>query len=482
MSNHDQKTNPPVYPAKSKQGWINPKTDSNRFKFLIDSYTGGGGYKSSKYLIPHAREVLEKFDLRKIKSRYSNSFKTIIDTHVSPIFRGDPTRNFGDSLADAEKEAFNLILEDADKSGTSYKQFTKKTARASKIYDSSFVVVEQAKNEGGSSDADLSDRSKLPYTILITPDKISDVSIDGSGAVVYFAWESIEYSTDKAGELVESKIKTIWTKDFWKREKDSQFESRGDNNLDYVPVFPLYPQENLDPSSDPLPYGMSWSLATINYRRFNLGSIIDETADGTAFPMMTITGPADIKSLTTGHSNGLKLPEGSTAQFLQPDYSFIDKLYSVLYTGLEQEMYQISGVNFMKTMPQSADSRRQEMERLYETLSDTKAQIEALDKKIMQTFADYMDIKIDYSVSYNQNFGMALINDDLKVFETFVDSGIVSDEVTGKMIKRIMGAMMTGLTETEKKQLDDSVDQHLKFLAEVGVVDPEDEDETGADE
>lgn len=470
-----QEQNPPVYPAKENNGaWVNPKSEGNRFKFLIDSYTGGGGYKTSQYLIPHAREVLEKFNLRKIKARYSNSFKTIIDTHVAPIFKGDPTRVYGENVTESELGAFSLFLADADKSGTSYKQFTKKTARASKIYDSSFVVVEQANNEGGSSDADLSDRSKLPYTILITPDKIVDVSINGSGDVVYFSWESIEYSTDSSGELVEHKIKTTWTKEKWTREKDSEFESDGENPLGYVPVFPLYPQENLDPSSDPLPYGMSWSLATINYRRFNLGSVIDETADGTAFPVMTIVGPADIKALTTGHSNGLKLPEGSTAQFLQPDYSFIDKLYSVLYTGLEQEMYQISGVNFMKTQPQSADSRRQEMERLYETLGDTKAQIEAFDKNIIQTFADYMDIDVDYSVTYNQNFGMALINDDLKVFETFVDSGQVSDEVTGKVIKRIMGAMMTGMSEAEKKELEQSIDDHLKFLAEVGVVNKED--------
>jgi len=476
----DQNTNPPAYPAKENNGsWIDPKTDGNRFKFLIDSYTGGGGYKSSKYLIPHAREVLDKFNLRKIKSRYSNSFKTIIDTHVAPIFKGDPVKSYGDSVSESEIKAFQLFHADADKSGTSYKQFMKKTARASKIYDSSFVVVEQANNEGETSDADLSDRSKLPYTILITPDKIIDVSINGSGDVVFFSWESIEYSTDESGGLVEHTIKTTWRTDKWTREKDSEFESDGENVLGYVPVFPLYPQENLDPSADPLPYGMSWSLATINYRRFNLGSIIDETADGTAFPLMTIIGPADIKSLTTGHSNGLKLPTDSTAQFLQPDYSFIDKLYSTLYTGLEQEMYQISGVNFMKTMPQSADSRRQEMERLYETLGDTKAQIEALDRNIINTFADYMDIDVDYSVSYNQNFGMALINDDLKVFETFVDSGQVSDEVTGKIIKRIMGAMMTGMTDQEKTTLEESVDQHLKFLAEIGVTE-KDEDPEGA--
>lgn len=466
----------PVTYAIQSNAWANPKIHERRYIFLRDSYTGAGGYASGSYLIPHKREILENYRYRKAAARYSNSFKTIIDALVAPIFRGEPVRDLGENVSELSQSVYNTFYNNVDGANTPLPAFMKKLTRSAVLYDCSFVAVENRVTDNAMTKADLKKRSNLPYLIHITPDRIEDIAMSELGQVVSITWKSTESVVIK-GEVTDSEVYTTWTAQSWTKMIGKEVIAQGVNELGYTPVFPLYPQDNLDPVNSPLPYGMSFGIATINYRRYNLGSVIDETVDGAAFPLLLLSGNISANSLDIGLNNALVLPEGANGAYLEPDYSFIDKMYKELYNGLEHEMYQISGVNFMKTTAQSADSRRQELERLYELLGDLKTQVQTIDKRIMDAVIDYVNITdIEYGASYPNNFGLNLVEDDLKVFESFANSDKVPQDVISEIVKRISGSVLTGLSETRKREISDLIEQHADIMKDLITVDNTDAD------
>lgn len=452
---------PPDYPSESGYGWDNTKIKDHRFNFLMNSYTGAGGYSDGRYLIPFKREIGINFSLRKKTTRYTNDFKSIIDSLTAPIFRADAIRKHNPDLTITENDAITLFTKNCDGAGTSYPQFMKKVARASRIYDSAFVIVENSPVSGFLTEADLKVRENLPYLILVTPDKIRDIAMTELGAVEMIKWVSFEPDIDTDGKNTEVEIITTWTPTYWRREVNAKVINQGENGLGYVPVFALYPEENFAPTLHPLPYGMASGLATINQNRFNLSSQINELSSNSAFPLLALIGNLDESQLDLGISNALKLPEGASAQYLDPDYSVLKELYE-LFKGMTQEMYNISGIAYLRNASQSSESRRQELERLYETLGDFRSQIQELDKKLMNTMADYLGIDIEYSVAYPNDFGVSTLDVDLQRFEAFNESDKVAPEVMGNLVKRIAFSTMSGMEDEEKQLLEDAITLHIQ--------------------
>jgi len=62
-------------------------------KFLMDAYTGKGGYLDGTYLIRHPRESDEKFNKRKKLAVYPNYVRKVVDSYLSHLFKKSPVRS-----------------------------------------------------------------------------------------------------------------------------------------------------------------------------------------------------------------------------------------------------------------------------------------------------------------------------------------------------------------------------------------------------
>jgi len=447
------------YPYYTNQGWINPKNPASRFTFLEDSYQGSGGYATGAYLIPNKREKQVDFEVRKMRSRIINHFKPIVDGMVTPIFRGSPTREFGnEDITMSQAEAVAMFLSDCDGSGTSFEDFMKKCARSSRKYDSTFVLIDNKAITGYLTEADLQERNNLPYLVNITPDRIVEVSMDEAGNVRDIQWITYEIVED-VGKVP---VDVFWSATHWRKEVKGEIIEQAENELGFVPVFPLYPCDNEDYTTDPMPYGLSFSLASIQYNLFNLASAINQIAEDQAYSILCFPGEA--AELTLGTNNALVGygKDGNEPKFISPDAGQLDTLYDKLFTGMVNEMYSTAYMNHLRTFQQSADSKRLDNERTYEVLIDFREQIATLDKKLIASLGLYLGVDLEYSVSYPHNFGIKNLEQDIEVFGAL--QGTAPTEVISEIVKRIKNASLTGNSPEKMEALDLIIDNYYKLL------------------
>lgn len=452
-----------TYPYQTMIGWTNPKTIDERFKFLDASYSGQGGYATGYYLTPHRREDEPSFVLRKSKARIINDFRTIIDGWISPIFRNEPVENL---LLKNESyvTALALFLSDCDGNGTPYRVFMKRFARASRKYDSAFVIVEAPEIQSEFTMADLKDRSKLPYLILLTPDKVKEIKMSETGRIESISWITINSkSMVNQGALKvndpSKQMMITWDLNGWCKTIDGEIVDQSKNGLPQVPAIVLYPESNDNFSLDPIPYGLAYTLATIQHRRYNLASIIDEIADGQAFSILAIPGsPRDI---TVGVGNALTgLPEvGNMPAYISPDADQMKTLMDLM-NQLTEEMYRTGNMPHLRNFAQSAESKRLDNERTSEALGDWQQQVKHADEQIIRIFGMYLGVDFGYTATYNSQLGSESLEDLTTLYVDLSNATIPAPPIVlGELMHKIYKSVDP---DGEEGVTDDQIEQEFK--------------------
>lgn len=473
-----EETTQTIFPFETGQGWVNPKETARRWSFLESTYYGSNGYADGSYLLPHRREDSVSFDMRKIKARQINDERAILNQHITPIFRAMPERLWNETLSNADEGALKMFLSDCDGAGTPYSVFVKRLARASKIYDSSFVLVDNAPVSNVMTKADLAKRGNLPFLFIITPDRIDEIVMNEKGQVEYIKWttyrvDPLSIDTTKAEK---QKISIEWTSKYILHSIEGAENIQNDNELGYVPVFPLYPEGNDNPVVDPLPYGMAWALASIQYRIFNLASIIDEIADSQAYSILVVPGDAHNFTLGTGNALTGVAEVGNMPVFISPDSTQLTSLRE-LQGSMIEEMYRTGVMPHLRSFQESAESKLLNSARTYECLLDFKEQIQHVDSKIIKTVGDYLNIDFGYSVAYPQDFGISNIDQVIQMFEVLNDSAIPApSDVVAELVKRMATSVFTGTDDDTKEMFDKLITEHYNNVEEVEK-EPKDLDE-----
>lgn len=407
------------FPYMSGRGWVDAHSPIERWNFLDSSYSGSGKYVDGRYIIPHRREDFDSFNLRKKKVRVVNDFKTIIDSWIAPIFENEAVRDI-EITDSAYVSAYEQFINDCDRKGTSYSDFMKMAARAARKFDSAFVIVENASNIGAMTFYDLQNRDNLPYLILLTPDKVNEITLDNSGNVTSISWFYVEENTtENAGAIARRNAPSIsisWNLNTWRKTINGETIEQGDNNLGYIPVIPIYPEGNDNPSITPFPYGMAYSLATLQHRRYNLMSIMDEIVDGQAFSILVVPGQST-QNLDVGVGNALigSWENGNMPEYISPDASNMEFIRKEI-DSLTIDMYRTANMTHLTTYAQSAESKRLDSERTYKALTDFQSTIKNVDMNIMRIFGEYMGIDYGYTVSYSNSFGVDTLYDTVDIF------------------------------------------------------------------
>ena len=140
--------------------------DKTGYDFLEDAYSGGGGFKDGRYLIPHPREDYEKLLNRKELAYYSNFVKPVVDSLTNPIFRKPIARDW-----EGQSHYLSSFLEDVDKLGSSMNRFMKKAARLARLHGSIFIVVDNTA-ELDKTVAEATQKRAFPYLYMIKPNQV----------------------------------------------------------------------------------------------------------------------------------------------------------------------------------------------------------------------------------------------------------------------------------------------------------------------
>ena len=294
------------------------------YTLLKDAYEGNGGFKSGDYLVQHKRESQTSYQTRQQTSYYLNYVQPVINSHVNPIFRKNPVRNWKGS-----NQYWEEFVNNSDLFGSSLTQFMKQAGFLSKLFGVSFVVMDNFKNDQQSTNqAEALKNRQFPYIYNVTPDKVVSYTLDSKKRLSSIVYEEnvVDPSEQKTAVDIAALAATgkgdkgngndkqyrCWTLTEWATvNKDGKVVDQGTHNLGIVPVVPLYSKNTIP--GNIMPDSEFFSIAKTNLRLFNLCSELDEILRNQAFSILIYPG-RDLASLTVGVNNALGF-DGTESRF-----------------------------------------------------------------------------------------------------------------------------------------------------------------------
>jgi len=333
--------------------------DVDGYTFMEDAYRGSGGFKDGTYLEPHPRETVSKYNRRKSMSYYLNYVKTVIDSHVDPVFQKIPDRMWGVNNDGGPTPLFDKFMEDVDTNGAGIDRFMKRAAKEAKKHGVSFIIVDNFSDQPDRQ-VDAIQNRVLPYAYIVRKKDVTNYTTDGSGRVTSITYQTV---TETSGGSSSKTAFWKWTADAWEKSGDGSVMS-GINKLGRVPVVVLFSGEN-DPG-DLKPDSDFYSIARTNAALFNLCSWLAEILQNQGFailtyPVSTAQQASEVQELIVGTENVLGYdgmlsntpafiaPPGEMAAALQTERSnMIQEIYRMAIlshvTGVQEQKNRLNVV------------------------------------------------------------------------------------------------------------------------------------------
>ena len=436
--------------------------DQHDHKLLFDAYYGKGGFKKGFFLFKHPRESQKKYDRRRKMAYYSNYLRPIIDSHVDPIFRKEPKREWKDNAA------FSAYILDVDTCGTGMNRFMKKAALIAKIFAVAFIFTDNFADLPQNLAATLKERC-LPYSYIVTPDRLDSYKINRFGKLTSIT--ITEPAEDAEGNVKDGVInKRTWTTTTWKLTgEDGKVISKGEHNLGRLPVTVLY--SNQVQREDTLPQSEFYDIARMSVSLYNRCSELDEVLSNQAFNILTYPlgdtqRAKDIEEIITGTENmlGYDGTLGGKPDFISPKSEPADLQMKQL-DRLVQEMHRMARLSHVTGVEKqtSGVSKAYDFENTNQNLGDFAANIEEAEKDMAAVFELWAGggSKLEYTASYDRDFGMIDIEQVLKEADEALLLNIGS-KFNAAVKKKVVAAYLPELPEKEYDEITKEIDENTK--------------------
>lgn len=428
-------------------------------KFLLDSYTGKGGYlpasynnavnANGSYLLRHLRESDTKYANRCQAAVYPNYIKKIINAVIGFLWKNEPIRDF-------DEEIYRQFLSNANGGGKSLNYLLTSYQRLALIIGTVYIIVDKP-NITATSRAD----ERLPYITMRKPSQLVDEEHD-----VYGQWTYIVFSEEAEEDQI---VYRHFYRDGWKLttdEQGNQIIDSGQYNLGRVPVVKLHatpPLFECESHSD------SWTfdLAQINWELFNVRSELRELERSQTFSILKLP-VSNQKERENLQSNGLTIstenallydPNGGgdvgyIAPPAEPAQHYVGRIADLIV-----EIYKLANLEFVGGVQQSSESRQFNFQATNSTLAIMSDMAEQAEREIADLVMLWMtNTKFNGNLAYPREFNFV----DLKqMIDTAIDS--VSLEISptfNKEIKKQVAhkLLSTDVSSTTMQTIDDEID------------------------
>ena len=432
------------------------------YQFLDDTYTGQGGYKSGKYLVPHPRETA--YNRRRQLSVYRNYFKKIINAKTMPVFN----EMFARTTTNTDFEKF---LKDVDNNGTAINDFMLRLAIDSVVKGVSFVVMDNfSDTEQPESAKEAEDNRTFPYVYLKTKADVAAFELDDFGNIeeIIFTDKDVIVSTDKNGKDKTEKRFRLWNDEYsqimkWdtKARKHVPAGPEVPHSLGIVPVCPLFTAKR--DTDELLPASEMWDLAKLCWSLYGVDSEIRQQVRDQCFSVFYFMGDSN-SMLTLGTANALALPQDTKIApgFAQPNPQTlagnIAYAQSIHESMLElAEQHGVTGVQ--KQL--SGEAKAWDFQANNEVLKALSMLCKAVEIWIAKTFALYMGQpgSLDsYDPAYKEDFAPRGEGEDLKMLQAGLDDNI-SPKTNVAIKQRMVSIILSNMKPEEMKELMDDIEE-----------------------
>lgn len=373
--------------------------------FLLDAYTGLGGYASGDYLLKFPRESTAKYQYRKDSAVYPNLVGKIVDVYSGFLWRQTPSREAGDGYA-----AFTA---DADGLGHSLDYLLSSYQLLAMLLGTVYVIVDKSPAPAATR-AD----EAMPYLTLRTPGQLVRGTIDAVGNLT-----QITFSESAGGTLVgvgsgtaaigKTQYRT-YTKDGWAIHEDIDGQgivAQGAHALGRIPVVPLHSAKPLLPTHLRAK-GWAYDIAQLNYdlyqQRSRITSIFaDQAFSILALPARDQTERERLTSLNLGTGNGLTYdPEGGgKPDFLAPPDGPA-KTQMEWYAKTIEDIYRQANLEFVGGVQQSGVALSFHFQEANSALTGMADLCEQAERDIAQLVHAWQGQAFDGHIAYPKDFNL----------------------------------------------------------------------------
>ena len=345
-----------------------------------------------KYLPQEPREIDEAYDSRLMRSALA-PFYVRLERMLAGMLTRKPVRL--EDVSDIVTEQ----LFDVDLQGNDLNVWTYETARKCIRYGHVGVRV----------DAPRAGDSGRPYWTQYTPRDIlgwrSEIK-DGKQELTQLRlMEQITVPDGLYGEKQVQQVRVLTPGAFEIHQKDKKGDfvivDEGSTSLDVIPFAVAYSNrvgvlESRPPLAD---------IAELNLKAYQVQSDLDNQLHISAVPMLAIFGfPQSAEEISAGPGEAMALPEGASAQYIEPS----GNSYDAQFRRLDQIASQINELGLAAVLGQKLSAETAEAKRIARSQGDSTMMV------IAQQTQDMIDNCLRYHAQYMQQAqaGSSLVNRD----------------------------------------------------------------------
>jgi hypothetical protein len=415
--------------------------------FLLDAYSGLGGFADGSYLVAHPREDTTsggKFDRRKELAVYPNFARKIVDVFMGFLWKQCPNREHDDLYADFMKNA-NGAGGKLDKLLFSYQ-------RLAMILGTVYIIVDKPTTQGQTR-AD----QALPYLALRLPSQLAGETKDAAGR-----WLSVTFSETLDGETVYRTFTTAG----WRLSKNpdgTELIDQGEYGLRRVPVVRLHIAEPLEPTAS---RSQSWffDLANLNWDLFNTRSELRELFRAQTFailalPVNDLAEMEKMQDLTISTENALSYNanSGGEPKFIAPPADPVN-LYMQQIANTITDMYRVANLEFVGGVQQSGVATAFHFQEANSSLGGMAGGCEAAESEIAELVYLWQEREFTGNIAYPTEFNMSDIKQALEIALDSIDLGL-GNEFNKAIKKRVARQLLSNDAAPSTMQaIDDEID------------------------
>jgi len=405
--------------------------------FLLDSYTGQGGFLSGHYLVQYIKEADEKYLQRRMLSIRPNFVKKVVDSYLGYLFRTPPTRG-------ASALQYKRFIDNADGTGSHLDAFISMAEKYAMLFGTVFLIV------------DLEEGSPTPYLSLRTPYQLDDsrTRYDSRGRLLSICF--IESYNDV------EEYRYFDTENWMLLDADGSVIKQGAHRLGRVPVVPLHSQAPVLGRR----VASSWiyDLSRLNFDLYNVMSEAREILRNITFPILLIprhyrSEDSAANQLIVGVNNALTYsPEDGPPSFISPSPDAVTQLKKHA-EDLIKNIYQQVNLEYVSGFASGSGlAISYFFAQTQSALSGMAELIESAENQIGDLVCMYSGESYDGRVSYSRDYDLEDITTELQVAMDSLSMSI-SDTFDKELKKSIARDILGREVSSEiYKQIDGEID------------------------
>ena len=383
-----------------------------RWKFLLDSFTGGQAYREGAYLQRYALETDQQYAVRLLNTPLDNQCRSLISLYTSFLFRTEPEREFG-VLED--NPTIEDILEDADLDGRSLNAFMKDVAQWSAVFGHMWICVAKP-DVGAVTLADEQAMNARPYLSMYNPLAVTDWrwARQPNGG---YQLEYIKYVEEVNG--TETVVKEWGYDTITTYKVDTQQEivleiTEEVNGLGYLPFVCAYAERS---PVRGLGNSLVDDIADQQRMIYNeLAEVYDSIRLDT-HPSLVATAGTNAQGAAAGQVITMEenLDPNLKPYVLQFEGGQIDKIYASINNRKKMidSMGNVGAVRATETREMSGIAIETEFQLLNARLSSIADNLELAEEQIWQIIYTYMGYTWDGEIDYPDNFALHNTDNEL---------------------------------------------------------------------